>query len=225
MRQGWLEPFPAAARVVELTAAPPDHGMHRVDRRLLGPVGPLLDADLRGPAAPRASGPKASRALRVAELAARFAGPAGWGPHAVFRELAATLPADATVTVDSGAHRILFSQMWRARRPLEVLQSAGFCTMGAALPLAIGVQRPSPGARSWPCSAMAGWRWAWASSARCATRACAVILVVLQDESLALIELKQRQAGLPQLGVRLGRTDLPAVARAFGGAGARGRIG
>ena len=48
MRQGWLEPFPAAAAVIELTAAPPDHGMHDVDRRLLGPVGPLLEAIFAG---------------------------------------------------------------------------------------------------------------------------------------------------------------------------------
>ena len=77
------------------------------------------------------------------------------------------------MTVDSGAHRILFSQVWQARRPLEVLQSAGFCTMGAALPLAIGVQVAGPGALSWPYSGTAGSRWAWASLARCATRACA----------------------------------------------------
>ena len=38
-------------------------------------------------------------------------------------------------------------------------------------------------------------------------------------QSLALIELKQRQAGLARAGVSLGRTDLPAIARAFGGHG------
>ena len=46
-----------------------------------------------------------------------------------------------------------------------------------------------------------------------------VVLVVLQDESLALIEMKQRQAGLTPAGVRLGRTDLAALAAAFGGVG------
>jgi acetolactate synthase I/II/III large subunit len=45
------------------------------------------------------------------------------------------------------------------------------------------------------------------------------MVVVLQDHSLALIELKQRQAGLARSGVALGDTDLPAVARAFGGVG------
>ena len=43
--------------------------------------------------------------------------------------------------------------------------------------------------------------------------------MVLQDQSLAFIELKQRQAGLAEAGVRLGRTDLAAVAQGFGGAG------
>jgi acetolactate synthase I/II/III large subunit len=219
MRQGWLEPFPPTARVVELTAAPPDHGMHRVDRCLLGPVGLLLDvvfADLP----PRRFWPEGEPGAARAELAARFAGPAGWGPHAVFRELAATLPPDATLTVDSGAHRILFSQMWRARRPLEVLQSAGFCTMGAALPLAIGAQLSEPGRTVVAVLGDGGLEMGLGELGTLRDQGLNVILVVLQDESLALIELKQRQAGLPQLGVRLGRTDLPAVARAFGGAGA-----
>ena len=138
----------------------------------------------------------------------------------MFRELAATLPPDATLTVDSGAHRILFSQMWRARRPLEVLQSAGFCTMGAALPLAIGAQLSEPGRTVVAVLGDGGLEMGLGELGTLRDQGLNVILVVLQDESLALIELKQRQAGLPQLGVRLGRTDLPAVARAFGGAGA-----
>jgi acetolactate synthase-1/2/3 large subunit len=47
-----------------------------------------------------------------------------------------------------------------------------------------------------------------------------VVVLVLQDASLALIELKQRQAGLMPNGIGLGRTDLAAVAQAFGGDGA-----
>ncbi|MFL5331663.1 MAG: thiamine pyrophosphate-binding protein [Geminicoccaceae bacterium] len=218
MRQGWLEPFPAAAHVVELTAAPPDHGMHRVDQRLLGPVGELLNAifvDLL----PRRLWPEGEPGAARAKLAARFAGPDGWGPHGVFRELAATLPLDTTLTVDSGAHRILFSQMWQARWPLEVLQSAGFCTMNAALPLAIGVQAAEPGRTVVAVLGDGGLEMGLGELGTLRDEGLRVILVVLQDESLALIELKQRQAGLPQLGVRLGRTDLPAVARAFGGEG------
>jgi acetolactate synthase-1/2/3 large subunit len=46
-------------------------------------------------------------------------------------------------------------------------------------------------------------------------------IVCFADRSLALIELKQRRMGLPNLGVDFPGTDLPAVARAYGGHGER----
>jgi acetolactate synthase-1/2/3 large subunit len=47
-----------------------------------------------------------------------------------------------------------------------------------------------------------------------------VILCVLVDASLALIEMKQRAAGRRERGVTIGTSDLPAIARGLGGAGA-----
>jgi acetolactate synthase I/II/III large subunit len=46
-----------------------------------------------------------------------------------------------------------------------------------------------------------------------------VIICVLVDESLALIELKQRAMQKPNAAVDFGGTDFPAVARALGGHG------
>jgi acetolactate synthase-1/2/3 large subunit len=46
-----------------------------------------------------------------------------------------------------------------------------------------------------------------------------VVVLILVDESLALIELKQRREGLPNLGVEFGATDWPAFAAAMGGHG------
>ncbi|MDH3914382.1 MAG: thiamine pyrophosphate-dependent enzyme, partial [Rhodospirillales bacterium] len=46
-----------------------------------------------------------------------------------------------------------------------------------------------------------------------------LVIVVFVDSSLALIELKQRDRGLPNRGVDFGATDFPAVARALGGKG------
>ena len=46
-----------------------------------------------------------------------------------------------------------------------------------------------------------------------------VNVIVLQDESLALIALKQAQAGLAPNGVALPRSDFAALASAFGGIG------
>ena len=46
-----------------------------------------------------------------------------------------------------------------------------------------------------------------------------VVFVVFVDRSLALIELKQRQRQMKNVGVDFGATDHAAVARAFGGNG------
>ena len=46
-----------------------------------------------------------------------------------------------------------------------------------------------------------------------------VVIVVFIDESLALIELKQRKSELPNLGVDFGATNFPAVTEALGGIG------
>ena len=47
----------------------------------------------------------------------------------------------------------------------------------------------------------------------------AIIICVVVDESLALIELKQRNTQRPNLAVDFGATDFAAVARAYGGYG------
>ncbi len=44
--------------------------------------------------------------------------------------------AETLATADSGAHRILLSQMWTCREPRALVQSSGLCTMGCAVPLA-----------------------------------------------------------------------------------------
>jgi acetolactate synthase-1/2/3 large subunit len=46
-----------------------------------------------------------------------------------------------------------------------------------------------------------------------------VVIVVFVDESLALIELKQRRSEMPNLGVDFGPTNFPKVAEALGGEG------
>lgn len=219
MRTGWLGAFPRQASVFELTEAPVDHGMHRVDRQLVGTLPSLLAAvaaGLRPSRRPWACGSVAAARRRLDEL---FAPPSPWGPHAVVATLNAALPAEAVVTVDSGAHRILLSQCWRARRPLSLLQSAGWCTMGAALPLAVGVKAADPDRPVVAVMGDGGLEMVLGELGTLRDAGLPVILVVLQDGSLGLIELKQRQAGLARAGVALGCTDLAQVAAGFGGHG------
>jgi len=218
MRGNWLDLFKDPGRVVELTAMPADHGMHQAGIRVAGPVAGLLAAVAAGLVARSRWAGGEIEQVRAA-LAQAFAAPDPWGPHAVFETLEAALPADATVTVDSGAHRILLSQMLRIRRPGGLLQSAGFCTMGAALPLAVGARLARPAHPVVAVMGDGGLEMTLGELGTLRDQALPIIVLVLQDESLALIELKQRQAGLAAIGVRLGATDYPAIAEAFGGTG------
>lgn len=218
MRPGWLDPFRPQATVVELAAAHVDHGMHAAHLQLQGDLGSMLQALAHGPI----GGPfwtEGEPAAAKAALADRLTSADAWGPHAVVEALATTVPAEATITVDSGAHRILLSQLLPIRRPLGLLQSAGFCTVGAALPLAAGAALAEPARRVVAVLGDGGLEMGLGELGTLRDQALSVVLVVLQDASLALIELKQAQAGLGRCGVGLGRTDYPAIARAFGGHG------
>lgn len=221
MRPSWMDPFDRSAHVIEVAPACYDHGMHAASVRIEADISATL-AVLAGGAPPAAaSWPCHRPATARAALDALFAAPQAWGPHAIFAELEAALPENGIVTVDSGAHRILLSQKMKFDRPLALLQSAGFCTMGAAVPLSAGVKLAQ---RSTPVVAVVGdggLEMGLGDLATLRDAGLPVVIVVLQDESLALIELKQRQASLPLAGVRLGKTKFEDVARACGGGGYR----
>lgn len=220
MRQGWLDPFAPDATVIELTAHPADHGMHQSHLRLGGDVRRAAEALLKG--MPQGHGWSGGDPAKTRDrLRALFqVGPA-WGPHAVFDALQAALPVDATVTADSGAHRILLSQQLLMARPNALLQSAGFCTMGAAVPLAIGFASARAGARVVAVLGDGGLEMCLGELGTVRDQQLPLVIVVLQDQSLALIELKQGQAGLERAGVRLGPTRYEDIAVAFGGHGVR----
>ncbi|MEQ8193181.1 MAG: thiamine pyrophosphate-dependent enzyme, partial [Rhodospirillales bacterium] len=110
-------------------------------------------------------------------------------------------------------------QMWQAFDPRDVMQSTGLGTMGCALPLVIGRKMAEPNR---PVAAFLGDACLEMIIGELATardRKLPVILIVFVDESLALIELKQRAMQLPNLGVDFKITDFPAVAEAYGGVG------
>jgi len=77
-------------------------------------------------------------------LASAFPTDDTWGPAAVIDTCRQVLPRDTVISADSGAHRILLSQMWECYGPRDMMQSSALCTMGCALPMAIGAKLASP---------------------------------------------------------------------------------
>lgn len=217
MRIGWRNPFSDRQNVIEIAPVPRLHGMHRSDETVLAGISGTL-AQLR-PAGGR-YWPDGEIAAARAALHMAFSGEdRGWGAHAAFSTLRRVLPETAILTADSGAHRILLSQMWRAPAPRLMLQSSGFCTMACALPLAMGARLGRPDAPVVAVMGDAGLEMGVGELATLRDLGLPVIVCVMVDESLTLIEMKQRHAGLRNLGVDFGATDFPALATAFGGHG------
>ena len=129
------------------------------------------------------------------------------------------MPPDTLASADSGAHRILLSQVWQCSEPHGLMQSTGLCTMGCAVPLAMGAKLASPQRPVVSFSGDAGFEMVLGELATARDRKIGVICVVFVDQSLALIELKQRSSGMRNLGVEFGATDFAGVARALGGVG------
>ncbi len=224
MRIGWRNPFGPHQTVIEISPTRRDHAMHRADVPLIGGIGVTLDAlnhkALNHKAPTRwAKEPDAARHA----LKAAFASPEHWGPHQVFATLRAVMPAETIITADSGAHRILVSQMWDCPTPRGMLQSSGLCTMACAVPLAAGAKLGRPSAPVLAFVGDAGMEMGAGELASLTAHGLPIVICVLVDDSLSLIEMKQRSSQRPNLGVDFGGvglgTDFVGLAQAFGGHG------
>lgn len=215
MRAGWRDPWDPA-KAIEFGHGVNDHDMHHAALSWVSGVGQGLAA-LSDGLAPKPGWEPGARAA----LIAAFAPGAAWGPDVALSELVAALPEDALVTADSGAHRILLSQLFFARRPHRFLQSTGLCTMGCALPLALGWAVAGGAGPAVAVMGDACLEMVLGELATLRDSGRPVTVVVLVDRSLALIELKQRRMGLQNAGVDFEGTDFAGLARLYGGVGLR----
>ena len=222
MRAGWRDPWPEGARAIDLPAVADRHGMHKASLLFPGDVAAGLEALGRG-ATPRETWPSEEPAAARRALRAESRLDEDWGPAAVVDVLRKSLPRDAVVTTDSGAHRIVLSQLYESHHPRGLLQSSALCTMGCAVPLAIGRKLAEPERTVVATVGDAGLEMFLGELATMRDLKLAIPIVVFVDTQLALIELKQRNAQLPSLAVDFGATDFPAVAKALGGEGVRVR--
>jgi acetolactate synthase-1/2/3 large subunit len=142
------------------------------------------------------------------------------GPATAIRAVQAAVDAfhgDVVVSLDVGAHRITASNVWRCDRPHRLLQSNGWASMGYGLPA--GLAAVALGHPAVVLTGDMGLQLALGELGTARELGGTLVVVVLIDESLSLIELKQERLGHPTAGVRFGNPDLPALAAAFGGTG------
>ncbi|KMW57624.1 Acetolactate synthase large subunit [Candidatus Rhodobacter oscarellae] len=220
MRTGWREIWdPSRVNVIDITAEPNTHYMHQAGLSFVAGTGETLDLLRGGGPAGRDTWRGGEVAKLKSDLAAAFPLDAAWGPAAVMDECRKALPRNALATVDSGAHRILLSQLWQCYEPRGLIQSTALCTMGCALPMAIGEKLASPDRQVISFSGDAGALMVMGELSTAKELGGNPIFVVFVDASLALIEIKQRGRQMTNAGVDFGQHDFAAIGRAFGGHG------
>lgn len=218
MRKGWRRPFGPEARVIEIGAARPPFAMAPPTDTFPGDIA----LHLGWLTEPRAGATWTDGRIESTRAALREAfapEPEGTGPLALVHALRRALPADAVVTVDTGAHRIVLSQAWTCAEPRTLLQSSGLCTMGYAIPTAIGRKLAEPARPVVAVVGDGGIDMTLGELLTARDLAAGIVVVVIDDASLALIEMKQRAERLPNVGVDSGRTRYAEIARAIGGHG------
>jgi len=218
MRSSWTRPWGPEKRVVEFSGSPNTHYVHHARLSFIGQLEAGLQA-LQFGIDPHDTWPdgRPDEARRAHKAA--FAEEPYWGPATAVHAARRAVPRNGVATVDTGAHRILLSQAWECYEPRGLLQSTGLCTMGVAVPLAIGRKMAEPDRPVVAFSGDAGLEMILGELATLRDTGLAIPVVVFVDQQLALIELKQRGAGMKNLGVDFGGTDFAAVADAMGGIG------
>ena len=141
---------------------------------------------------------------------------AGLSAQRVVTLAAQPLAATARVTVDAGAHMFAATMLWPVGEPNQMLISNGLSTMGFALPAAIGAALVDRDARVVALTGDGGLLMCAGELLTLAREKLRVIVVVFNDASLSLIELKQQRKGYRAAGVGLGTVDWRAVAEGFG---------
>jgi acetolactate synthase-1/2/3 large subunit len=139
----------------------------------------------------------------------------GLAPDRVVRLASAAFP-HARVTVDAGAHMFPATLLWPIDEPGGMLISNGLSTMGFAVPAAVGAALADRDRRVIAITGDGGLLMCVGELATLARERLGVCVVVFNDRSLSLIDVKQQQRGLARSGVAVGDVAWDVVARGLG---------
>jgi acetolactate synthase I/II/III large subunit len=168
-----------------------------------------------------AAGRAARQAVTGRLMRAAAGAPGALTPQQVVATARAHVPADAIATVDSGAHMLAVMPLWPVDEPRRLLISSGLATMGFALPAAIGAALSGAGRPVIAFTGDGGLGMTLMELETAVRLRLRVVVIVFNDASLSLIEIKQLPAGQGgREATRYVRTSFAAAAAALGAAAA-----
>lgn len=206
-------PWPYAAPTVLVHSHPTETSYFGASLAVVGAYSELLPILLK-PSHPEWES-AAGQTIRRRNQKLLIAPSEGLSPHDVVRTTQQLL-TDAAVTVDAGAHMLVVMPLWETDEPDSVLISNGLATMGFALPAAIATALARPGRRVVCFVGDGGLAMVLGELETLVRLQLDVTVVVFNDASLTLIQLKQGDGQGGPAAVRYGAVDFSRIGTATG---------
>jgi acetolactate synthase-1/2/3 large subunit len=196
--ESWMPKAPLVS--FDLVPADIDRNAYTVAVDAVGDIGASLQALLALPPSQKEWDFKALAERRETMFAKLAPSNADFGPKAALEVLRDVLPEDGIMTCDVGAHTHLIGQQWRTPAPGLQIMTNGWSTMGFGIPAAIAAKLMRP---EKPVCAVVGdggflmTAGELATAIRCELK---IVILLLTDNDLALIRIKQEKKGNPIYG-------------------------
>src|SRR6185437_346060 len=213
------KPWPYQLPVLSLASVPSLDALVPADPEIIGNLKALLAALAQWAPEGGNWGEAAARTFRQDVRDALNTPATGLSPQRTMEVARAVLPRNTIATCDAGASRLLVVQKWEAYAPREFLTSNGLGSMGYAVPGALAARLAHPTRPVVAFSGDGGFLMAIAELQTAQRENLAVIVVVLDDQEIGMIRVKQEIKGVPLHGVKIGGVDWEKLAQSFGADG------
>ncbi len=124
----------------------------------------------------------------------------GFGPKSALAVLREVLPEDGIMTCDVGAHTHLIGQLWRTPAPGLQIMTNGWSTMGFGIPSAIAAKLVHRDKSVCAVVGDGGFLMTAGELVTAIRNNLKVVVLLLTDNDLALIRIKQEKKGNPVYG-------------------------
>jgi acetolactate synthase-1/2/3 large subunit len=213
------KPWPYTAPVLALSAQPSTDAAVPALLEVVGDLKELLACLAAWTRQGAGWGEQAARVFRDAVVDALNTPSTGFSPQRAMEVARAALPRNTIATCDAGASRLLVVQKWAAYGPREFLTSNGLGSMGYAIPGALAARLAYPGRPVVAFTGDGGFLMAVAELQTSVRENLPIIVIVLDDEEIGLIRIKQELKGIPRFGVQIGGLHWEKLAQGFGADG------
>jgi acetolactate synthase-1/2/3 large subunit len=211
-----LQPWPYKTPLLDIAEV--NHTPHYTtpNTGLYGPLGKSLEA-IEGNA--QLSKWKSGEiAIHKSDMIALLTFPLGndLNPQSIVELAQSASVHNPRATVDAGAHMISATAFWKASEPNDLLISNGLATMGFAVPAAVAAALEDPVRGAIAFTGDGGFMMCASELALAAQTNANIVVIVFNDGTLSLIDIKQKSRNLSRRGTTWPRPDFAKVAEGLG---------